>query len=47
MVEEESSAAAELRVLKEIIQRMEDSMGKDDIAAYLRAAPVPRQAGEF
>jgi hypothetical protein len=41
--EEEGAASTELKVLKNIIKTMERSMSKDDIAAYLSAAPIPKE----
>jgi hypothetical protein len=42
LTEEESAAAAELKVLKTIIKTMEKAMSKDDITAYLSAAPIAK-----
>jgi hypothetical protein len=42
LTEEEGAASAELKVLKNIIKTMERAMSKNDITAYLNAAPIPK-----
>jgi hypothetical protein len=42
LTDEEGAASAELKILKSIIKTMERAISKDDITAYLNAAPIPK-----